>query len=173
LSIILGIDPGSRFTGIGVIESDGHKSRHLYHTCLKLGNGAMPERLGNIYKGIIEVIEVYSPTLMSIESVFVSKNAATALKLGQARGVAICAGVMSHLEIHEYAPREVKQAVVGTGAAQKSQVEHMTKILLNLQGQLQEDAADALGIALCHAHTSAFQKKINYQLHYQNKKGRK
>lgn len=164
MAIILGIDPGSRFTGIGVIESDGHKSKHLYHTCLKLGDGAMPARLGQIYQGVSEVISTYAPTLMSIERVFVSKNAATALKLGQARGVAICAGVMHQLDIHEYAPREIKLAVVGSGNAQKAQVAHMTKILLNLQGKLQEDAADALGIALCHAHTSAFHKKINASL---------
>ena len=161
MDIIIGIDPGSRFTGIGVIESDGRNSRHIYHTCLKLGGGAMPERLGVIYKGVSAVIEEYSPTVMSIESVFVAKNPGGALKLGQARGVAMCAGVMQQLEIFEYAPREIKQAIVGSGKAQKSQVEYMTKMLLNVTGKIQEDAADALGIALCHAHVGAFQEKLN------------
>ena len=97
---------------------------------------------------------------MAIESVFVSKNPSSALKLGQARGAAICAGVVQQLVVAEYSPREVKQAIVGKGSADKTQVQHMTKILLNIHSELQEDQADALGVALCHAHTSAFHSKL-------------
>ncbi|CAA6824221.1 MAG: Crossover junction endodeoxyribonuclease RuvC (EC [uncultured Thiotrichaceae bacterium] len=160
MAIILGIDPGSRFTGFGIIESNGQHSRHIHSGVLKLGSAPFPERLGKIFAGLQTVILEYQPVQMAIENVFVSKNPSSALKLGQARGAAICAGVMNGLEVAEYTPREVKQAVVGKGAADKSQVQHMTKILLNLSGELQEDRADALGVALCHAHTWAFQKKI-------------
>ncbi len=116
--------------------------------------------MGLIYTELAALIRDYSPTQMAIENVFVSKNPSSALKLGQARGAAICAGVVQELSVAEYSPREVKQAIVGKGSADKSQVQHMTKILLNIHTDLQEDQADALGIALCHAHTSAFYNKI-------------
>ncbi|MFN3785836.1 MAG: crossover junction endodeoxyribonuclease RuvC [Thiothrix sp.] len=151
---ILGIDPGSRQTGVGVIESDGRYTRHLFSTCLRLGEATFPERLGIIFTEITQIIREHRPHTMAIENVFVSNNAMAALKLGQARGAAICAGVVCGLPIAEYSPREVKQATVGKGAADKSQVQHMVKILLSLQGRLQADAADALAVALCHAHTN-------------------
>lgn len=151
---ILGIDPGSRQTGVGVIESDGRHSRHLFSTCLRLGDAAFPERLGIIFTEITQIIREHQPDAMAIENVFVSNNAMAALKLGQARGAAICAGVTCGLPVAEYSPREVKQATVGKGAADKAQVQHMVKILLSLQGRLQADAADALAVALCHAHTN-------------------
>lgn len=151
---ILGIDPGSRQTGVGVIESDGRHSRHLFSTCLRLGDAAFPERLGVIFTEITQIIREHQPDAMAIENVFVSNNALAALKLGQARGAAICAGVTCGLPVAEYSPREVKQATVGKGAADKTQVQHMVKILLGLQGRLQADAADALAVALCHAHTN-------------------
>lgn len=113
-----------------------------------------------IYTELASLIRDYSPTQMAIENVFVAKNPSSALKLGQARGAAICAGVVQQLPVAEYTPREVKQAIVGKGSADKTQVQHMTKILLNIQAELQEDQADALGIALCHAHVSAFHFKI-------------
>ena len=113
-----------------------------------------------IYTELAALIRDYAPTQMAIENVFVSKNPSSALKLGQARGAAICAGVVQQLSVAEYSPREIKQAIVGKGSADKSQVQHMTKILLNIHTDLQEDQADALGIALCHAHTSAFHNKI-------------
>ncbi len=156
----MGIDPGSRFTGFALIDSDGQHSRHVHSGCIKLGNKGFPERLGLIYTELAALIRDYAPTQMAIENVFVSKNPSSALKLGQARGAAICAGVVQLLPVAEYSPREVKQAIVGKGSADKSQVQHMTKILLNIHTDLQEDQADALGIALCHAHTSAFHHKI-------------
>ncbi len=158
---ILGIDPGSRITGIGVIETDGQRTQHIYSACLRLGDRPLPERLGLIFSGISEAIRTYHPDEMGIENVFVSNNAASALKLGQARGAAICAGVMLHLPVHEYSPKEVKLATVGKGSADKLQVQHMVKILLNLQGKLQADAADALAVALCHAHTSHLNQRIH------------
>lgn len=157
---ILGIDPGSRITGIGVIETDGQRTQHIYSGCLRLGDRPLPERLGLIFSGICDVIRTYRPDEMSIENVFVSNNAAAALKLGQARGAAICAGVTLQLPVHEYSAKEVKQATVGKGGADKMQVQHMVKILLNLQGQLQIDSSDALAVALCHAHTSHLNNRI-------------
>lgn len=156
----MGIDPGSRFTGFALIDSDGQHSRHIHSGCIKLGNKPFPERLGMIYIELADLIRDYSPSQMAIESVFVSKNPSSALKLGQARGAAICAGVVQELSVAEYTPREVKQAIVGKGSADKTQVQHMTKILLNIHAELQEDQADALGIALCHAHVSAFNNRI-------------
>ena len=124
---ILGIDPGSRITGYGVIESDGKKSIHIASGCIRLGQGELPERLGEIYRVVTQVITDYAPTEMAVEEVFVSKNPSSALKLGHARGAAVCAGVMAGLKISEYTPRRIKQTVVGTGAADKEQVQHMTK----------------------------------------------
>lgn len=157
---ILGIDPGSRQTGIGVIDTDGQRTQHVFSTCLRLGDAPFPERLGKIFTEITALIQHYQPTEMAIENVFVSNNAAAALKLGQARGAAICAGVTSGLTVMEYSPKEIKQATVGKGAADKAQVQHMVKYLLNLHGKLQADAADALAIALCHAHTSHLKTRI-------------
>ncbi len=158
---ILGIDPGSRQTGIGVIDTDGQRTQHVFSTCLRLGDAPFPERLGTIFTEISAIIRQYQPSEMAIENVFVSTNAAAALKLGQARGAAICAGVTSGLSVLEYSPREIKQATVGKGAADKAQVQHMVKYLLGLHGKLQADAADALAIALCHAHTSHLKMRIN------------
>jgi crossover junction endodeoxyribonuclease RuvC len=161
---IIGIDPGSRQTGIGVIESDGQRTQHIFHTCLRLGDAAFPERLGTIFTELTAVIRQYQPTEMAIENVFVSNNAASALKLGQARGAAICAGITSGLSVAEYSPKEIKQATVGKGGADKAQVQHMVKFLLGLHGRLQADAADALAIALCHAHTSHLHNRLSQAL---------
>ena len=157
---IIGIDPGSRITGVGVIDSDGRYNKHVYSTCVRMGKESFPDRLGIIFRGITDVIQTYQPTQMSIEQVFVSNNPSSALKLGQARGAAICAGVMSDLEVHEYSARAVKQSVVGKGSADKDQVQHMVKILLNLSGKLQIDTSDALAVALSHAHNGAYNAKI-------------
>jgi len=157
---IIGIDPGSRITGIGIIDTDGQRTRHVHSDCLRLGSRALTERLGLIFAGISEAIRTWQPTEMSIENVFVSNNASSALKLGQARGAAICAGVILHLPVYEYSPKEIKQATVGKGGADKTQVQHMVKVLLNLQGYLQADTADALAIALCHAHISHLNSRI-------------
>ncbi|MCP3672295.1 MAG: crossover junction endodeoxyribonuclease RuvC [Gammaproteobacteria bacterium] len=152
---ILGIDPGSRITGYGVIESDGRKSVHIASGCIKLGQGALPQRLGEIYRAVSQVIQEYAPTEMAVEEVFVSKNPSSALKLGHARGAAVCAGVMAGLEIAEYTPRRIKQAVVGTGAADKEQVQHMIKLILQLKEKLAADQADALAVAISHAHSNS------------------
>ena len=157
---ILGIDPGSRITGIGIIDTDGRRNQHVFSTCLRLGDASFPERLGTIFSELTRIIREYQPIEMAIESVFVSNNPASALKLGQARGAAICAGVIAGLPVAEYSPKEVKQATVGKGGADKAQVQHMVKLLLSLQGRLQVDTADALAVALCHAHASHLQQRI-------------
>lgn len=157
---IIGIDPGSRITGIGVIDSDGRHSKHVYSTCVRMGKQSFPESLGMIYQAITDVIQCYQPQQMSIEDVFLSNNPSSALKLGQARGAAICAGVVNGLVVHEYSAREVKQSVVGRGNADKEQVQHMVKILLNLSGRLQIDTSDALAVAISHAHMGPYKSKI-------------
>lgn len=151
---ILGIDPGSRLTGFGIVDSDGRRSAHILNGCIRAGSGPLPERLGIIYSELEAIVTEYRPGELAVEAVFVSRNAASALKLGQARGAAICAGVGHGLAVSEYSPRSVKQALVGSGAAEKAQVRHMVARLLSLDAELQEDAADALAVALCHAHTS-------------------
>lgn len=152
---ILGIDPGSRVTGFGIVDSDGRSSRHVDSGCIRMPTGELPERLGVIFGGLREVIDRHRPTVMAVEEVFMARNAASALKLGQARGAAICAAVHGGLEVHEYAPRAIKLAVVGTGAAAKEQVQHMIGLMLALEDPPAPDAADALAVALCHAHTQA------------------
>jgi len=161
---IIGIDPGSRITGIGIIESDGRYSQHVFSTCIRLGNDAFPIRLGKIYKEIESIIQEYQPQQMAIEDVFLSKNPSSALKLGQARGAAICATVMQSVPVFEYSAREIKQAVVGKGNADKSQVQQMVKILLNLQGKIQADTADGLAIALSHAHVGSTKARLQAAL---------
>ena len=158
---ILGIDPGSRTTGYGVIDipSGGAPSAREQLTyvtsgCIKSGSGEMPERLGVIYKGICEIVAEFQPDEVAIERVFLAKNPASALKLGQARGVAIAAVVATELGVFEYAAREVKLAVTGTGGAAKTQVQHMVRVLLQLAGTPAEDAADALAIAICHINNN-------------------
>jgi len=157
---ILGIDPGSCITGFGIVDSDGHYSRHVASGAIRLEGEALADKLGMIFREVDAVIEVHRPQEMAIEKVFMARNADSALKLGQARGAAICAAVMQSLPVAEYTPRYVKQSVVGTGAADKEQVQHMMKMLLNLSGKLQADAADALAIALCHAHTQSSNNRL-------------
>ncbi|WP_370280929.1 crossover junction endodeoxyribonuclease RuvC [Pontibacterium sp.] len=153
--LILGIDPGSRITGFGVINSVGSKNEYVASGCIRIKGDELPERLQQVYEGVTEVINRYCPQEMAIEQVFMARNADSALKLGQARGVAIVAGTNQDLPVHEYAARKVKQAVVGKGSADKTQVQHMVAHILKLPGLPQVDAADALAIALCHAHTRA------------------
>ena len=153
MSLILGIDPGSRITGYGLINVVGSRQEYVASGCIRIKGDELPERLQQVYAGVTEIIEHYCPQEMAIEQVFMARNADSALKLGQARGVAIVAGVNQGLPVAEYAARKVKQAVVGKGSADKSQVQHMVTSILKLPGLPQEDAADALAIALCHAHT--------------------
>ena len=159
---ILGIDPGSQRTGVGIIDIDASgKTTHVFHTVLNLlGSEDFAARLKQIFDGIGEIIKTYAPQEAAIERVFMARNPDSALKLGQARGAAICAIVHRGLGVSEYAAREVKQAVVGTGAGDKTQVQHMVGLLLNLSGKLQADAADALAIALAHAHTRSSLERI-------------
>ncbi|MES9898822.1 MAG: crossover junction endodeoxyribonuclease RuvC [Sedimenticola sp.] len=152
---ILGIDPGSRVTGFGIIESNGDRSVHITSGCIRLQGDNFPLRLGEIYLRLAEIIAEYQPDEMAIEQVFVSKNPSSALKLGQARGAAICASVVAGIEVFEYTPRMIKQAVVGSGAATKDQVQHMVKQLLSLDEKLAEDQSDALAIAISHAHSNS------------------
>ena len=153
MSIILGIDPGSRATGIGLIAIKKNEPTPLHHTTITTPQGApLSERLGVIYEAITTIITTYQPTTVSIESIFFHKNAQSALKLGQARGAALCAVAAFQLPVHEYAPRAVKQAIVGKGAAAKTQIQYMVKLLLNLPTTPAPDAADALAIAITHAH---------------------
>jgi len=153
--LILGIDPGSRITGYGVIEAVGARIEYVASGCIRISGDLLPDRLQQVYAGVTEVIERYQPQEMAIEQVFMSRNADSALKLGQARGVAIVAGANRLLPVSEYAARRVKQAVVGNGGADKTQIQHMVMRLLKLPGLPQADAADALAIALCHAQTCA------------------
>ncbi|MEM7080670.1 MAG: crossover junction endodeoxyribonuclease RuvC [Pseudomonadota bacterium] len=157
---MLGIDPGSRRTGYGVIEQQGRKLKYIASGCILVRGTGLPERLGEIYRGVAEIITTFTPHEMAIEEVFMARNPSSALKLGQARGVAIAAGVQAQLAVHEYAARSVKQAVVGTGRANKEQVQHMVRTLLDLSGTPQADAADALAIALCHVNTAGNQPRV-------------
>ncbi|NKI35509.1 crossover junction endodeoxyribonuclease RuvC [Wenzhouxiangella sp. XN79A] len=147
---VLGIDPGSRVTGIGVV--DGHTLVAAFD--LKLGDGDMPGRLSAIFDGVREAVETHRPEIVAIETAFMSRNPQAAIKLGQARGAAICAAVQCGLDVHEYAPRLIKQALVGRGGADKEQVQHMVRMLLKTKAPFGADAADALAVALCHLHTA-------------------
>jgi crossover junction endodeoxyribonuclease RuvC len=158
---ILGIDPGSRRTGYGIIEVRGDQGILIHAGVINAGDGEFPERLGTIFSTLRELIDSYLPDEVAVETVFVSRNAGSALKLGQARGAAVCAAIASGLSVSEYAPRAVKQAIVGKGAADKLQVQHMVRILLNHSDPLPEDAADALAVALCHQHTQQTLSRIN------------
>ncbi|PSW18702.1 crossover junction endodeoxyribonuclease RuvC [Photobacterium sanctipauli] len=153
MSVILGIDPGSRITGYGVIRQVGRHLEYLGSGCIRTSVEDIPGRLKQIYAGVSEVITQFQPDVFAIEEVFMGKNASSALKLGQARGSAIVAAVNADLPVNEYAARLIKQAVVGTGGADKAQVQHMVRSVLKLPGKPQADAADALAVAICHAHT--------------------
>ncbi len=150
---ILGIDPGSRVTGFGIVDLDARLSTYVTSGCIRVGGKTLPERLKCIFEELGEVIGLHRPDEVAVETVFMHRNAGSALKLGQARGAAICAAVVKRLPVSEYAPAAIKQAVVGRGRAEKEQVQHMVSVLLNLPSPPQADAADALAAALCHCHT--------------------
>jgi crossover junction endodeoxyribonuclease RuvC len=151
---LLGIDPGSQITGYGVIRLQGRGGEYVASGSIRVGKLEWSERLRDIFNGVSEIIRQYQPQALVIEKVFLHRNADAALKLGQARGVAIAAAAVLGLAVHEYSPNEVKQAIVGGGHADKTQVQHMIRILLNLSEAPPPDAADALALALCHAHRS-------------------
>ncbi len=153
MTLILGIDPGSIKTGFGIISHQAGRSEYVTSGIIRLPKLAIPERLKVIFDSVSEIVEQYSPDELSIEEVFMARDAKAAIKLGQARGAAIVACVTHSMPVYEYAAKWIKQAVVGTGSADKRQVQHMVKSLLKLPAAPQEDAADALAAALCHAHT--------------------
>ena len=152
MTLILGIDPGSRITGYGVVRDTGRGCEYVASGCIRTGSGELPDRLQAVYRGVCQVIQTYGPATMGIEQVFMARNADSALKLGQARGAAIVAGAEAGLQIAEYTATQVKQAIAGTGGADKQQVQMMVMHLLKLLQKPQIDASDALAIALCHAH---------------------
>ena len=151
---VLGIDPGSRNTGLGVVESTPDGLRAVAYQCIRLGGGPLPERLGAIYRGVSDMILEFEPDTVAVEQVFVSNNARSALVLGQARGSAICSAINRQRPVSEYSALQIKQSVVGTGGARKEQVQHMVRVLLGLTRTPQADEADALACAICHIHTA-------------------
>ena len=150
---VLGLDPGSRATGYALLECVGTTSTYLASGAIRTTADSFPRRLEEIFAGVTRLVGEYRPDEVAIERVFMHRNPDSAIKLGQARGAALCGTFSVEPRIYEYAPREIKLAVVGTGAAQKEQVQLMVKQLLRLSGSLGPDAADALAIALCHANT--------------------
>ena len=150
---ILGIDPGSRITGYAVIDTDGQRSLRVVSGSIRVGEQPWPERLGLIFDRVSEIVAGYQPHEMAVEQLIFARDPTAALKIGQARGAVLCAGLKGGVTVHEYSPKTVKLAVVGTGGAEKAQVQHMVRILLSLPEQPAEDEADALAIALCHAHS--------------------
>ena len=153
--ILMGIDPGLKITGYGLIEEVDNKIHYVASGCIRIQKAPLPERLQQIYNDISIISERYSPQSVGIEQVFVSKNADSALKLGQAKAAAIVAVVNQSIEMVEYSARKVKKSVVGKGSADKLQVQHMVKSILELSDMPQADAADALAVALCHFYSRA------------------
>lgn len=167
--IIIGIDPGSRLTGFGVIELKGNQSCYLDSGCIRVTAKNSGIRLQQIFLRLQEITHQYQPQEAAIEQIFMHQNANSALKLGQARGAAI---VALNMPIAEYSARQVKQSLVGYGAAKKEQVQHMVRCLLNLKQSLQMDSSDALAIALCHAHTRFSLNKLDLDAFSSNTKKR-
>lgn len=159
--IILGIDPGSIVTGWGLVEVEANQLRHLSHGTIATPTSlGMALRLSQIYRGLHKIIEEYHPNTVSLEKVFLSHNVQSALKLGQARGVALLAAAEREIRVAEYSAAEVKVAVVGYGRATKEQVQNMVSALLCLRGSIRADAADALAAAICHIHRRTFQNVV-------------
>lgn len=158
---ILGIDPGSRFTGFGVLDFEGDRPAYVASGTIKSPDGMFPDRLKKIFESVGDIVNQYRPDIVAIESVFMARNAGSALKLGHARSAALCATFAFDVEVFEYAPREIKQAVVGTGSATKEQVQHMVVSLLQLDGEPAADAADALAAAICHGHQRRLQSRLS------------
>lgn len=160
VTTILGIDPGSRATGFGIVVSDGDRLSYRASGCIRTGKLEFNLRLEEIYSNVVALISEYQPTEVCLERVFVHRNADSALKLGHARAAALCAvfagDAAGRPSLAEYSPRQIKKAVAGYGAADKEQVKHMVRRLLRISGEVQSDAADALAVALCHANSRRF-----------------
>ncbi len=157
---VLGIDPGSRITGMGVVEASGDTLTPLHYESLKLSGKELPNRLGLIYQGVQQVISRFNPDIVAVEQVFVATNAKSALTLGHARGSAICAAINSGCTVTEYSALQIKRAVVGTGSASKEQVQHMVRVLCGLRTAPAADAADAIACAICQIHTAQVESKL-------------
>jgi crossover junction endodeoxyribonuclease RuvC len=158
---ILGLDPGSQRTGYAIVETQAGRIAYIVSGAIRTRGESLTERLQEIFVGVESLTSEFRPDEVAIERVFMHRNADSALKLGQARGAALSATFSVRPRVFEYAPREVKLAVVGTGGAQKEQVQLMVKRLLNIAGPLAEDAADALAIAMCHAHSRKLQGLVS------------
>lgn len=158
---IFGIDPGSLVTGYAVVDCHGAQVQYVASGSIRTAGDEFPQRLAEIFAAISRLMAEFKPDEVAIERVFMNRNADSALKLGQARGAALCAAITVQPRLFEYAAREVKLAVAGSGAAQKEQVQSMVKRLLKLSGGMGADAADAIAIALCHAHS----RRLNGMLH--------
>ncbi len=150
---ILGIDPGSRTSGYGLIQTDGRRSARITSGCIRVDGVPWPTRLGLIFDAVADLVATYQPHEMAVEQLIFARDPTAALKIGQARGAVLCAGLKGGATVHEYSPKTVKLSVVGTGGADKHQVQQMVRILLSLPERPGEDEADALAIALCHAHS--------------------
>ena len=158
---ILGIDPGTRITGYGIIDVEGNRLRHVDNGIIKTrSSDPLPLRLKTIYDGLSTILKEFSPQAVAVEQVFLAKNPRAALTLGHARGTAVLSAVNLGLEVHEYSALQVKSAVVGYGHAAKQQVQQMVKALINLPEVAQEDAADALAVAICHANSRTMKQAI-------------
>jgi len=157
---VLGIDPGSQRTGFGLLDDKEGRLGYVACGVIVAMSGTIPERLHKIFTGLTEVIEHYHPDVCAIERVFFAHNADSALKLGQARGVALVAAASAQLAVHEYTALQIKKASVGVGHAAKGQVQHMMRVLLGLSASPSPDAADALACALCHIHRHQGQEAI-------------
>lgn len=152
----IGVDPGSRYTGYGIVEAEGSRIRHVVNGTIRLpGHLTLPDRLKIIYQQLSTIIDRHQPGCMAVEDIFFAKNAKSALRLGQARGAAILAGINSGLPVFEYSALQIKQAVVGYGRADKDQVVQMIQFLFGLADPLNPNAADALAAAVCHLNTQA------------------
>jgi crossover junction endodeoxyribonuclease RuvC len=160
MTMIIGIDPGSRMTGYGIILREGSQLSFVDAGTIRTETPEMPERLKRIFEGITRIVGFHGPTEAAVEQVFMASNPDSALKLGQARGAAVAALMMKDVAVAEYTARQIKQAVVGHGAAEKEQVQMMVCRLLHLQVMPQADAADALAAAICHAHASNSMNKL-------------
>lgn len=157
---VLGIDPGSRITGFGVIDFTGDAAAFVASGAVGSAEGSFAERLRTIFRSVSQIVAEYQPQVVAIESVFVNRNAGSALKLGHARSAAICATFAFDVTVVEYSPREIKLAVVGTGAATKEQIQHMVKSMLRLDGNPAPDAADALAAAICYGHQRRLRERL-------------
>lgn len=158
---ILGIDPGSIITGYGMIEMRGTQPCYIASGSIHTAGAEFPDRLRTIHAAVVQLVAEHVPDEVVFERVFMNRNADSALKLGQARAAAICGTFARELPVHEYSAREVKQAIVGRGAAGKEQVQHMVKVLLKLQGEVAADAADALAVALCHGFSRTARARLS------------